>query len=286
MCRLAINVVAGIRDRFRGLPLLSLLQRLQDRSRAGIDLGRGVRAPADLHRQTRQAWLAGNNHRVEHHYSSRCHGRDAEAVVPRGRLEAHQSPVVGFTVSKVKRSEPDKRISVGGSDFGPREYELHELIWLWRTAELPHDAEYQNEHGEWRPIAELVEPIIKAQDEARPKPTVRPPKARSTGRIWKFAAFGVALLALLAAPYVIDFVAKRNARQAEDAHIAKWEQSERIEDFIANRQVVVGMKPEHVLRAWGKPSKKATVGGREQWIYGKRSVTFSKGIVSGIHNSP
>jgi hypothetical protein len=33
-----------------------------------------------------------------------------------------------------------------------REYELHELIWLWRTAELPHDTEYQDEFGAWQPV--------------------------------------------------------------------------------------------------------------------------------------
>ncbi|MEQ1858434.1 MAG: hypothetical protein ABMA13_00705 [Chthoniobacteraceae bacterium] len=168
-----------------------------------------------------------------------------------------------------------------------REYELHELVWLWRTAELPHDAAYLDAQGEWQPVEQLVGPIIQAQDESRVSKASEVPKASAQrdGRRWKFAVAALAALLLLSAPYVHESYTERKAAQAEADRVAEWERSERFEDFISNRQVVVGMKAEHVLRAWGQPTKKDDTGEREQWIYSKRVVTFERGIVTRLDDA-
>lgn len=49
-----------------------------------------------------------------------------------------------------------KTFTVKQAGSGQREFEQHELIWLWRTAQLPHDAQFQDDAGEWRPIDELL----------------------------------------------------------------------------------------------------------------------------------
>src|SRR5688572_6551537 len=59
-----------------------------------------------------------------------------------------------------------------------RMYELHELTWLWRTGEMAHDAMFRDEAGQWRPVCELVEPVLLSQSVAAG------PAAKSNSSRW------------------------------------------------------------------------------------------------------
>jgi len=82
---------------------------------------------------------------------------------------------------------PDKIVYVKVPGvLGWREYKLRELVWLWRTAQLPHNAVFQNAQDEWRRIDELVDPIIERENRAAAANGMenRPFARRRTRWVW------------------------------------------------------------------------------------------------------
>jgi len=170
----------------------------------------------------------------------------------------------------------------------PRRYELRELVWLWRTAQLPHDAAFQDEEGQWRPVEQLVEPIIAEEnlarkEEANPRRVIPVQRPR---RRWLLVGAGIALAVVFSFPILRDLYLQERAGQQEDARAGERERASRIEDFIADKQVVPGMTVEHVLRAWGQPRQiiRSPDSQQEQWIYKKQVVTFERGIVTQLND--
>ena len=178
----------------------------------------------------------------------------------------------------------EKTYLVRRSDSPEREYRLHELTWLWRTAALPRDAVFQDSAGEWRAVRELVEPLL-AKERERESRTAVPSKARDSHRWWWLAAAGViVIVALSRGPeWQRQYAAWRLANAAE-RQAREQERRARTEDFVSRNDVVPGMLPDEVRRLIGPPrSVQATADASlERWFYRKQIVVFENGKVIGV----
>jgi hypothetical protein len=181
---------------------------------------------------------------------------------------------------------PQKTYLVRRSDSGERVYQLYELTWLWRTGELAHDALFRDDDGQWRPVNELVEPVLQAQQAAESPRTNEPDRWRSPV-LWWCLALGVALAAgAIVGPDVVLQYSAWKAAKLQEREAAERERAARIEDFVASNLAVLGMTREEVRRTIGPPrSIKATGdGGVERWVYRKQIVVIENGKVIGFED--
>lgn len=182
-------------------------------------------------------------------------------------------------------SEP-KRHTVKYGDAQQRQHELHELLWLYRTAQLPHDAEYQREDGTWAPVEELVEPLLageRQQKPAEPSAPVEPPR---TKRLWPLLILTSLVVIAFGAPNAFWMWQHQQQVEAEVARAAAWEQSERLKDNISSGRVAIGMTPEQVVKAWGQPKQIIHENGKQRWIYKRGTLTLEGGRVISLDGSP
>lgn len=187
---------------------------------------------------------------------------------------------------------PEKIYVEVPGELGWREYKLRELVWLWRTGQLPHHAVFQNDCGEWRPIDELVDPIIEREDRAAAATGNKVPAAGASGRsqgrgrYWVVAGLSIILFGVVVCAWSVArgrYLAWE-VKQREERELLEWERRARIDDFIKSEDVVPGMTLEEVRRSWGEPrTKKATAdGAQQQWIYRQQTVNFEHGVVTGL----
>jgi hypothetical protein len=189
----------------------------------------------------------------------------------------------------------EKTYLVRRSDSGEREYRLHELTWLWRTAALPHDAVFKDANGEWRSVSELVEPILEAEKRssaAREGETQRPIESEASRRSHRWLWIGAILIVLAVVavslwPGLQREYAARESENAAERRALEQERSTRFEDFVSEKNVVPGMTPEQVRRVLGPPRNlKATGDGRlQRWVYRQQVVVFENGKVTGVEAS-
>lgn len=170
--------------------------------------------------------------------------------------------------------------------LGWRTYDLDELARLWRAAQLPREARYQADRGEWRPLAELVGPVIEREMAARGETPAAQLARQSRVRRhrWVWAGVGLGVLVVLG---VWQRGWERSpAREQEE--VVEWERGVRKEHLIKSGQVVPGMTLEEVRRGRGEPrTKKVTADGtRQQWIYRQETVVFENGIVMRVDAAP
>ncbi len=181
----------------------------------------------------------------------------------------------------------EKTYRVRRSDSNERAYQLYELTWLWRTAELPHDAEYLDDEGRWRPVNELIEPAL-AEQAARENAPCQP-LANDRHCMWWWAVALAVLVAGLgvAAPGLHDKYEAWKAARVQEREALEREQTARKQDFIASNIVVPNMTQEEVRRIIGPPrSIKATGDGNlERWVYKTQVIVFENGKVIGVENS-
>ncbi len=180
----------------------------------------------------------------------------------------------------------EKTYLIRQSDSSEREYRLYELTWLWRTAALPHDAVYRDDGGQWRPVRELVEPLLQKEREKTSKSS--PPESRHAGHAhrWMWAAAIGAVLAValaLGSEWWRQYTAWKVAQAAEREALQR-ERSARTEDFIQSNEIVLGMTPEEVRRAIGPPRTVKATGDAslERWFYRKQILVFENGKVIGV----
>ena len=173
-----------------------------------------------------------------------------------------------------------------------REYRLHELIWLWRTAQLPPGTRFQNEVGEWRPLAELVEPRIKKENSGPAAISLTNDGNDSKG-LWTtplWATVTIVLLVLGGCGW--RMLHQRHTQQGgsapEERETLEWERMTRMEDFVKSREVVPGMTLEQVRRSIGEPkARKASAdSSQQQWTYRNLTVIFSNGVVTRVELNP
>jgi len=178
----------------------------------------------------------------------------------------------------------EKTYRVRRSDSNERAYHLYELTWLWRTGELPHDAAFLSDDGQWRPINELVEPVLQAQDEKAKAPGPPPRSRLAIKWVWAAGLCGALVLAVVSSPELYRHYAawKSDRQQAREA--LEREQSARKQDFISSNLVIPGMTPEEVRRTVGPPrSINATGDGNlQRWIYRSQVIVFDSGKVIGV----
>jgi hypothetical protein len=180
----------------------------------------------------------------------------------------------------------EKTYRVRRRDSPEREYRLHELTWLWRSAALPHDAVFRDVDGIWKPLGELVDPLLNSTSEiagvAHDTPTVR----RAIPWQW-LAATTVVLLGAIA----LGLEWKRrepSPRHTKEPEKAEGERPALHADFIQGSSFLPGMTPEQVRRTLGPPRAiKATADGSlQRWLYRQQTVVFENGKVVGIEASP
>jgi hypothetical protein len=178
-------------------------------------------------------------------------------------------------------------------ELGWREYPLRELVRLWRTAQLPHNAVFQNDLGEWRPIAELVDPIIERQTRAAASgsdnSSAQVARRPSRHRRWLWAGAGVSLIALALGVWSIlhDRYAAWKVARHDEREAVLLERRAHVEELVRIGEIVPGMTLEEVRRSWGEPKTKkvAADGIRQQWIYRHHAVTFENGVATGIEET-
>jgi hypothetical protein len=84
---------------------------------------------------------------------------------------------------------------------------------------------------------------------------------------------------------------RRSSDEYDSTDLTEVERS-RLKRAIASRDVIIGMKPTHVIRSWGEPVMREAAGdhsgGHERWRYGsryslqgERVVIFENGRVAG-----
>lgn len=174
-------------------------------------------------------------------------------------------------------------------ELGWRAYPLDELVRLWRAGQLPRDARFQNERGEWQPVGELVDPIIEKETRAGvargglESADGAPDPAKKRWKRWTGVGLAVAAAVCLW-PLARDRYAAEQARQQAVREALEWERQTRVEDFIKSERVVPGMTPEQVRRAKGPPRTAQSTGdgARERWVYRQQIVVFENGKVVGI----
>jgi len=182
---------------------------------------------------------------------------------------------------------PEPTYRVRRSDSQERAYQLHELTWLWRTAELPHDAEYLDGEGRWRPVNELVEPVIARLCAQEKKASVAAPTHHAT-RWWWAAA--VAVLAGSGAAISPEIQRRYDGwqRQKErEREAVEREQEARKQDFIASNVVIPNMTHEEVRRIIGEPRAIKATGDSnlERWVYKTQVIVFQDGKVIGVESA-
>ena len=170
------------------------------------------------------------------------------------------------------------------NDSEPRTYRLHELTWLWRSEELPRNAEFRDASGVWKPVRELVEPLLaKACEEEGRKSSA--PSARPPHLGW-WAVVGLAILVVVIVIWPDGrrrYVEWQGAKMEERQKLER-ERSARTDDVIRSSDIIPGMVPEQVRRTIGPPrAVNATGDGSVQrWIYRKQVVVFENGKVIGV----
>ncbi len=181
----------------------------------------------------------------------------------------------------------EKTYRVRRSDSKERVYQLHELTWLWRTAEMPHDAVFLDEDGRWQPVGDLLEPILEAQ-RAREKTSRLPSRARLSARWWwGIGLFGLVTGVTVCAPVLDRRYATWQAARTQEREALEREQAARKQDFITSNLVIPGMTHEEVRRIVGPPrSIKATGDGNlERWVYRTQTIIFEDGKVVGVEGT-
>ena len=173
-------------------------------------------------------------------------------------------------------------VTVRHGQWHQRQYELHELLWLHRSAQLPHDAEYQREDGTWAPIEELVEPFLAAEIQPESPPTPKPLEPPRTNRLYRLLILAGVVIIIFGAPNAFWMWQHRHNIEAEaDA----WEQSERMKDHISSGRVAIGMTPEQVVEAWGRPKQIVHEGDKQRWIYKRGTLILQNGSVISLDES-
>jgi hypothetical protein len=182
---------------------------------------------------------------------------------------------------------PQKTYLVRRAEGQERTYELYELTWLWRTGEMAHDATFRDETGQWRPLCELVEPVLLAQPVvAGPAPKSNPSRWHSPAMWWGVVlALVVGTVGMAGPDLYRRYTAWRDAKQAEREALER-ERAARIEDFVASNLVVPGMTREEVRRTIGPPRSIHATGDRgiERWVYRKQVVVLENGKVTGFED--
>lgn len=178
------------------------------------------------------------------------------------------------------------------SDSDERGYLLYELTWLWRTGQLPHDAAFRDSTGAWRPVRELVEPILErekqsAENHKRESQYSNQPSC-SQWRLWLGGCTALLVVGAILWPSLRDKDATTKPAEAEERQSAEQERAASKGDFIVHRQILPGMTPEQVRRIVGPPKTvKATADASlERWFYKKEVVVFENGTVTGIEELP
>ena len=182
---------------------------------------------------------------------------------------------------------PPKTYLVRRSECEEREYQLYELTWLWRTGELAHDAAFRDEDGQWRPVSELVEPILKAQRPADPSPAPSRGDRWHSPLLWWCVALALMLaVGAMAGPDLFRQYSDWKTAKLQDREALERERAARIEDFVASNLVVPGMTREEVRRTIGPPRSIKATGDRdiERWVYRKQVVVMENGKVTGFED--
>jgi hypothetical protein len=188
---------------------------------------------------------------------------------------------------------PEKIYVEVPGELGWREYPLPELMRLWRTAQLPRDARYQDSEGEWHPLAELVVPLIRQEIRAGAVDGTDRAVDGATARRWVRRGVWMGLGAVLVAGALGILLGRPGHERSGEARVVPEEVSlglgrdARIEELIRSGQVIPGMTPEQVRRSWGEPhEKKATADtAHQQWIYRHQTVIFENGIAVRIETN-
>ena len=173
------------------------------------------------------------------------------------------------------------------SDSNERVYQLYELTWLWRTAELPHDAAFLDEDGRWRPVSELVEPILEAQKVREEASTSSARSPRPARWWWGLTLCGMLVVSGMAAPGIYRTCASWRAAKLQEREALEREQAARKQDFISSNLVIPGMTHDEVRRIVGQPREiKATGDGNlERWVYKTQTIVFENGKVIGVESA-
>ena len=164
-----------------------------------------------------------------------------------------------------------------------REYALAELVWLWRTAQLPAEAHYRDRGGEWRPVAGLVE-SMSAREAKGSKRAVKAAAAKARATFRMRAAVVAVLLGsglMLAAWRLVPHYREKAAAEEREQQAVLREDEVRLREAIDQHQVFPGMTREQVQRSWGTPQSVKTQEAprRETWTYRGYEVEFEDGAV-------
>lgn len=170
------------------------------------------------------------------------------------------------------------------SDSAERRYRLHELTWLWRSAELPRDAEFKDARGNWRLVRELVEPLLDKAREEEARNSPPRPACHSRAWWWVAAVGAVLVVAITMWPDWPHRYSAWQSAKVEQRQKLERERSARTDDVIRSSDIIPGMVPEQVRRTIGPPrAVNATGDGSVQrWIYRKQVVVFENGKVIGV----
>ena len=182
---------------------------------------------------------------------------------------------------------PEKIYVEVPGELGWRRYNINELVALWCAAQLPPNAKYQDDAGQWRAVAELVEPIIKrnTRGPAEGRTTMDRGSQRLGYRpVWLGASIVILIVALCLWPLLQGRHRGHSGNQQSDEGDIEWQRAGQVEDAIKSGQVTLGMTAEQVRRSWGEPkSRKGTPDStNQQWIYRHRTVIFENGVVTRV----
>jgi len=186
---------------------------------------------------------------------------------------------------------PEKIYVVVPGELGWRVYDINELVCLWRTAQLPPNATFQNDSGEWRQVAELVDPILERESRTTPRKTRN--STSTVGRRFqrlhqrwvRVGLITVIVIGVLGVYAIfLDRHRARGARPSADEEALTLQREGQMEAVIKSGEVIPGMTQEQVRRSWGEPkTKKETADStKQQWIYRSQTVIFENGVVTHL----
>lgn len=183
-----------------------------------------------------------------------------------------------------------------------KECKTSELVWLWRTAQIPDKAEYRDDLGAWRPLGELVKPIIEQEDATtrnalkHERKAIDPPPSKKPRWPWLIA--GAAGVIVIVAAFVIrpTVVEKQEEMIPQVVQELKTVQEERPElsphvekiqietKPIEVPAVVPGTTADQVREIWGEPKgvEWSSDPKQEMWRYKEYRVHFQSGIVTRL----